>query len=81
MISFLLFINASDGIMDRELEAWGLESGSTQSGKRESAVCLQQPVMKKQKASKGAKKAAAAMASVIGDKSQTSIGSFFKKKK
>ena len=68
-------------MMCREWEKWGLEAGITQSSKREGVVSLQQPVLKKQKTSKGARKAAAAAASVIGDKTQTSIGSFFKKKK
>ena len=64
--------------MCRELEKWGLETGSIQSSKKEGVLGLQQPISKKQKISKGAKRAAAA--SVIGDKTQTSISSFFKKK-
>ena len=66
--------------MCRELEKWGLETGSIQSSKKEGVLGLQQPISKKQKISKGAKRAAAAAASVIGDKTQTSISSFFKKK-
>ena len=62
----------------RELEKWGLQTSIMQSSKKEDIFSLQQPASKKQKTSKGTKRAAAA--SVIADKSQTSIGSFFKKK-